>query len=414
MTGRDGTATDERLHALLLHSFDVMLLIGNDGKLSYVSPSANRLFGYDPETLVGTDGLDFVHPDDLHVASKTLAGLLDEHAATGTAVVRARHADGSWRWVEAVNVNLLDDPGVRAIVVSLRDITERKRAEDALRESEARFRAVVQNSLDVTGLLDAEGRIVWMSPTVTQMLGHDPAAIEGRPVFEFVHPDDLDSALGRLDEVVAGRGPAVPITVRVRRADDQWHPVEAAGAPLVGDHGDVEGVILNVRDVAWRVEAQRALEQSEERFKALVRYAPGVLEIFDEQGVLTWVSPSASDLFGTRPRRSSVGLQRSSAIPTTSRRPPTHSARSATIRRAASASRSGSGARTASPGGSTVRSRTASTIPPSRGWSATSATSPSGSRPSSGCSTARPSSAGSRSPRRSGSSRPTSRRTRCG
>jgi diguanylate cyclase (GGDEF)-like protein/PAS domain S-box-containing protein len=291
-------ASEERFKALAQHSFDVMMIIGEDRSIRWASPSTSRVFGYEDGRLVGTAGTDLIHPDDLGIVAESLATLSEDPSTVTTTEVRARHADGSWRWVESINVNLLDNPEINGIVANVRDITDRKNTADALRASEERFRAVVLNSLDVTGLLDTEGHIVWISPRVQNVLGYEPNRVAGQSVFDFIHPDDADLAAQRLAETAGGSTTSPPITIRARKSDGSLQAIEAAGAPLLDDEGNIDGVIINLRDVGWRVDAQRALEQSEERFKALVRHAPGVVEILDAAGEITWVSPAVEATLG--------------------------------------------------------------------------------------------------------------------
>jgi diguanylate cyclase (GGDEF)-like protein/PAS domain S-box-containing protein len=129
----------EAFQALVENSSEAIGLVTADGTLSYCSPSARRVLGYDPGELVGRNAFDFVHPDDLERAKNLLASLIQEPGRRVVAEVRVRHRDGGVRWVEAAGANLLDAPGVGAIVVNYRDITERKRSEDALCEINERL-----------------------------------------------------------------------------------------------------------------------------------------------------------------------------------------------------------------------------------------------------------------------------------
>jgi PAS domain S-box-containing protein len=134
------------------HSSEIVKIVDSDGTLRYVSPAFERVLGYDSEEAIGTmNVLDYVHPDDLpHVLEETEKALSEGGISTNKAEYRFRHKDGSWRWMESVGTYLLDDPQVGGVVVTSRDVTERKEAEDKLREAEERYRTLVEHLPAVT------------------------------------------------------------------------------------------------------------------------------------------------------------------------------------------------------------------------------------------------------------------------
>ena len=124
---------EERFRSLVQNALDVITLVGADGAIRYESPSVERVLGYKPEDLVGTSILEHVHPEDVGRVRRSLAEGLNVVGTTGVKIeCRFRHADGSWRHLEALGSNLLSDPSVGSIVVNSRDVTERKALEERL------------------------------------------------------------------------------------------------------------------------------------------------------------------------------------------------------------------------------------------------------------------------------------------
>jgi len=118
----------------------------------YASPSTHNVLGYAPDELEGQAATMFVDPDDMAQAQATFAAHLREPGSVRRIEFRVRHKDGSWRMTETIANNRLHDPAVRGIVLNCRDITDRKRAEEALRASEERHRALTEHASDSSPL----------------------------------------------------------------------------------------------------------------------------------------------------------------------------------------------------------------------------------------------------------------------
>ena len=138
----------KRFRALIEHAFDVVLLLDRDYGVLYASPSVERVLGYAPRELVGRNGLDLIHPDQLEDARNQFATALVSQDSVFTSERLIQHKYGTWLWTENTMTNLLGEPSVRAFVVNLRDISGRKQAEEALRESEQRFRDYAETASD--------------------------------------------------------------------------------------------------------------------------------------------------------------------------------------------------------------------------------------------------------------------------
>ena len=122
---------EARFGALVQNAADVIAVLDAGGIVRYVSPSIERILGYSPAELVGASGF-LHHPDDLARAQEAFAGALAAPGGRTAIELRARHRDGSWRWMETVATNLLDDPSVDGVVINAREVTERKAYEEQL------------------------------------------------------------------------------------------------------------------------------------------------------------------------------------------------------------------------------------------------------------------------------------------
>jgi len=125
--------SEERFRSLVQNSADVNMVLAADGSITYESPAVERVLGYPSQTREGSLALDHVHPDDREIGAQLFADVVRVPGAQRSAELRTRHADGSWRLIEFVTKNLLDDHAVHGIVVNYRDITTRKALEDELK-----------------------------------------------------------------------------------------------------------------------------------------------------------------------------------------------------------------------------------------------------------------------------------------
>ena len=183
---------DRRFRALIEHSSDIILSYDAAGVITYVGPSIEATLGHPAASLMGTDVFALVHPDDQAACRAAVASLLAAPGNTARLQYRARHADGSWRWLDGIGSNQLDEPAIGGVIVNARDVTEWRAAEEQLRESEARFALAIDGAKD--GIWDwniAMGTI-FVSPRMRELLGVDPDAEIDVPDFFAArfHPDD--------------------------------------------------------------------------------------------------------------------------------------------------------------------------------------------------------------------------------
>jgi diguanylate cyclase (GGDEF)-like protein/PAS domain S-box-containing protein len=174
------------LRSVVDNSSEIVTIVDPDGTLRYASPAFGRVLGYDPEEAIGTmNVLDYVHLDDLpHVLEETQEALSKGGVVTNKAEYRFRHRDGSWRWMESVGTYLLDDPHVGGVVVTSRDVTERKETEEALRRSEAEVFGILESITDAFFSLDWEWRFAYVNHQAEALLNRRREDLIGERIWE--------------------------------------------------------------------------------------------------------------------------------------------------------------------------------------------------------------------------------------
>jgi PAS domain S-box-containing protein len=175
-----------------------------------------------------------------------------------------RRKDGGEFWAEVTLRSSLIG-GKRRVLAVVRDISERKRAEEALRLSEGRFRAMVQSGYDFIIVLDAGATITYATPSAGRVLGYGQAALLGLNGLELTHPDDLPAVREAFERTAHGRATGRPIEFRIRHADGSWVYIEGIGSNLL-EHPSIKGIVLNAREIGER---KRAEEEIQRKLKEL-------------------------------------------------------------------------------------------------------------------------------------------------
>jgi PAS domain S-box-containing protein len=140
--------------------------------------------------------------------------------------------------------------------------TERKRAQDKLRDSEARFRALIENSKDMIFLLNRQGLIQYASPSIERILGYSMNSLIGRSIFELVHPEDQSRVISELQDLIQNQRASPSVTeARIRHADGSWHIHEGIGTNMFDDPS-IQSFVMNSRDVTERKHAEEALQNA--------------------------------------------------------------------------------------------------------------------------------------------------------
>lgn len=168
---------------------------------------------------------------------------------------------------------------VAGLIGVILDITERKRAEDALNRSEAYFRSLIENTSDIITILNADGAIRYMSPSVEHVAGYTPSELTGRNIFEYVHPDDETDATDIIARVVQNPGVILSTEFRLRHNDGSWHIFEITIQNLLENEA-VKGIVINSHDITARRQAE------EERERLILELRQALSEIKTLSGLL--------------------------------------------------------------------------------------------------------------------------------
>jgi diguanylate cyclase (GGDEF)-like protein/PAS domain S-box-containing protein len=263
--------SEELFRAIVQNSSDAITLIDVDGSVRYGSALGEKVLGYPDGFGVGLEALEFVHPDDKEMVTEILGRAFVEPGVHGPIQVRVKHADGTWRLLEALGNNLVDNPAVRGVVVAARDVTERVEAEEALRQSDERFRALVQNLSDVVTIV-GDGKLIYSSPAADRLFGFEEGDESWYDPLARVHPDDVERVVTEMTEQLASGG-TDPVAFRLKVADGTYREVEAIVQDMT-DNPSVGGIVATTRDVSERARAEALIADQAKILRLIAEGAP--------------------------------------------------------------------------------------------------------------------------------------------
>jgi diguanylate cyclase (GGDEF)-like protein/PAS domain S-box-containing protein len=243
----------------LVHNLpDSLVVVDGSINLILVNDAGVEFLGWQRGDWEGRSLLELVHPDDVPVVVSSARTVIGKPVGTPVEI-RVRAADGTWRRVEFVGKDALDHPGVHGIVVTIRDITQRRMWEVASGDT-AIFQQLVQHSSSITLLLDDSGRVSSLNAAFTRLLGHDPSHAVGHPLSDFCvigsgHELDSTIELARTSRSVAS------CEVSMRSADPSIapRPIRFEIVNLLDDPV-IRGFVVTGHDVSDLHRARRSLE----------------------------------------------------------------------------------------------------------------------------------------------------------
>jgi PAS domain S-box-containing protein len=279
--------------------------VDGSGRMTYryYSPVVEQVTGHPPEYFLASPErwLGIIHDDDRSVLHKAILRIKGGHSSCEEAEYRILRPDGEVRWVrDSIRASRNGNEILLRLDGVVTDITKHKEAAQALRASEERFRALVEKSTDAIALLDAEGTILYASPSTQTVLGYTPEEFVGRNAFEGVHPDDLPYLKDLFEQLLTEPGKSQTAEFQYRHKDGSWRFLEGTGNNRLEDPA-VRAVVSNYRDVTQRREAQARLCESEERFRQLVENSTDLICETDSETRYTYLSPNYQDVLGYDP-----------------------------------------------------------------------------------------------------------------
>ena len=304
-TTEEWQRSDDLYQLISKYTSDVIWMMDFQGRFKYVSPSVQQLRGFTPDEVMAQRLEETITPASMDVVKPAIMEglkMVSEGKSAGPFRIEIEQPrkDGSTVWTEAVIQTSLDKAGMpNGFIGVSRNIELRRETEDRMRESEERHRLLIENSHDIIFMLDIQGVFLFVSPSWTELLGHDTADVIGKPFPLFVHPDDVERCFIFLNDILetGKRKDGVEYRVLHLNGEYRWHT--SSGAVIRDSDGNAIGIEGIARDITEKKMAERVMSDSRDKFRALFIDSPISIMIMDTDRLeLIDANKAALDYYG--------------------------------------------------------------------------------------------------------------------
>ena len=278
---------------------DVLLLTDVNLTCTYASSSVKWILGYEPREIIGKSVYKFVHPDDLAKVMEIAKQALENHSEVKLEV-RCRRADGCYALVEGVGKVLTgENDQVTGVVITSRDITERKQIEETLQKSEERFKQVSDNAQEWIWEVDSNGLYTYASPVIEKILGYEPEEIVGKKHFyDLFLAEEREELKKTALQAFAKKSPFRNFLNRNVHKNGSTVWISTSGVPIVDKKGSLLGYRGVDADITERKQAEEALRLSEEKYGELLNGMNDTAWVIDLDANFVDVNDAAVKVLG--------------------------------------------------------------------------------------------------------------------
>jgi two-component system cell cycle sensor histidine kinase/response regulator CckA len=272
---------EQRLQTLVENAPAGFVLLDIMGHATFATTAITQLMGYEMQEVIGLDMFTLIHPDDVKHPLEQFAEVICTPLAKCASEFRVLHKDGSWRWMEARAQNFLDDPSMQAVACNLWDISARKEAEAALRESESRFRRIMDSNMVGIFFWHTDGSIIDANDRFLEMTGYSRADLkEGKIDWSAMTPEEFKHLDHAGLQQLQTAGVCAPFEKEFTRKDGARLPV-LVGAATLEDQPE-QGVCFMI-DVMDRKRMERDLLRERNLLRTLIDHIPDYIYVKDAE-----------------------------------------------------------------------------------------------------------------------------------
>jgi len=284
------------LSALLSISSELVIQLDSSLRVIYANESFLLLVGTDKKSLLGKNieytSIALVFEDFITEFIKNLKDAVSGKEWSGEIFLSPKDIT----FFCQIAPTVFDD-GRKGVTIILEDITQRRQAEQKLKESERQFRLLAENSLDMISRIKPDGTRIYVSPAYKTTLGYEPEELIGKKNDDYIHPNDAH-VLESLRNILTYENRSAVVTFRTKHKDGHYVWIEAAIKAIFDeDTRELSEYYTVTRDITQRKKEQELLQESEDKYRKLVEISPDAV-IIHQEGIISYVNPAAVKLLG--------------------------------------------------------------------------------------------------------------------
>jgi PAS domain S-box-containing protein len=250
----------EEKYRLLFENANESIVVAQDGKIKFLNPKFLKVMGYSETELVSKPFVEFIHPDDKELVVNNYLRRINDEYATKLYNFRIINKNGNTKWLE-ISAVLITWEGKPATLNFLTDITDRKLAGEALKESEAKYRLLVEGQTDLVVKVDTDGRFLFVSPTYCRTFGKTEEELLGKRFMPLVNEEDQEKTAKEMEKLY--RPPYICYIEQEAKTKDGWRWLAWNDKAVLDENGTIKAIIGIGRDITERKRAEEALRNKD-------------------------------------------------------------------------------------------------------------------------------------------------------
>ncbi|TKJ22977.1 MAG: hypothetical protein CEE43_04480 [Promethearchaeota archaeon Loki_b32] len=289
--------SEEKYRLITENANDMIAILNNKMEYEYVNEAAFlNIMGRTKDDLIGYNSLHWAHPDDIE---KSINAFKDGWEK-GEAFIQARFRDTQEKYhsLEVRGKLIIDHKGEKKVLIVSRDISERKEAEQKLKDSEEKYRYLIENSIEGVWVIDSEAKTILVNPSMAHILGYTVEEMIGKSLFSFTNEEQVKITKNHLEK--RKKGISEERDAYLLHKDGNKVYLRIRATPIFDSEGNYEGTYAFLADITQKMLAEQKLKESEERFRTLFEIAPASISVLDLDGNIILSNQKFCNLHGVK------------------------------------------------------------------------------------------------------------------